>query len=210
MQRLRVIIADDHALFREGLKSLLRLQSDIDVVGEAERIAGLDEVLAAASCDVLLLDLSMERNSLADISVLAAKTKVVVVTANERTEDAISAVRAGASAVVFKRYAVATLMDAIRAAAGGLTWLPPTVQAVAVGLLRGGQPDALTAREVDVVRHVARGLRNAEIAAELFISEQTVKTHLANIFQKLGVRDRVALALYASRVGIVAEGKTAI
>jgi DNA-binding NarL/FixJ family response regulator len=200
---IRLTIADDHALFRQGLRSLLRLQPDVTVVGEVERAADLSALLVQTPCDVLLLDLGMERNSLIDIEALAARVRVVVVTASEQPEDAADAFRAGACAVVLKRFAVETLMDAIRAAAQGAVWMPPTLQAHLAAALRRSDHDPLTPREREIIRHVALGLRNAEVARKLFISEQTVKTHLNNIFQKLEVRDRVELTLYAARVGII-------
>ena len=200
---LRIVIADDHALFREGLKSLLKLQAGITVVGETDRADDLSTILARTPCDILLLDLGMERNSLIDIDALASQVRVVVVTASEQPEEALEAMRSGARAVVFKRYAVHTLMDAIRAAAPDQVWMPPSLQAHMVGAFRESARDPLTAREREIIRHVALGLRNAEVARKLFISERTVKAHLNNVFQKLGIRDRVELALYAARVGIV-------
>lgn len=200
---IRIVVADDHALFRQGLKSLLKLQPDVVIVGEAARVDELTALLAQVACDVVLLDLGMERNSLAEIASLAERARVVVVTASEQPEDAIDAIRLGACAVVFKRFAVDTLMDAIHAAAQGHVWMPPSLQAHIATALRETARSPLTPREREIIRHVALGLRNAEVAAKLFISEQTVKTHLNNIFQKLGVRDRVELTLYAARVGII-------
>ncbi|HVN84559.1 MAG TPA: response regulator transcription factor [Candidatus Binatia bacterium] len=200
---LRVIIADDHALFREGLASLLRLHSDLTVVGETASASDLLRMVEETPCDIVLLDLGMERNSLADISTLAAKVRVVVVTASEQPQDALDALRSGASAVVFKRFAAKSLMEAIRTAADGNAWMPPTLQTYAVGQLRAASRDPVTPREREIIRYVALGLRNAEVAKKLFISEVTVKTHLNNIFQKLDIRDRVELTLYAARVGII-------
>jgi len=201
---IRVIIADDHALFRQGLKSMLRLQPDVTVVAEVERASDLLPALEAEGCDVLLLDLQMERSALADIEALAERVAIIVVTASERPDDALSALRAGARAVVFKRFAIETLMTALRAVAGGEVWMPPALQAAVAAGLRGPGTGSLTRREREIVRHVALGLRNAEVGRELSISEVTVKTHINNIFQKLGLRDRVELALYAVRTGIIA------
>jgi DNA-binding NarL/FixJ family response regulator len=198
-----VIIADDHALFRQGLKSMLRLQSDVTVVAELERASDLLPTLERHRCDVLLLDLQMERNALADIETLAQRVAIVVVTASERTDEALAAIRAGARGVVFKRFAIETLMTAVRAVAEGQVWMPPALQAAVAAGLRGPMVGTLTRREREIVRHVALGLRNAEVGRELSISEVTVKTHINNIFQKLGIRDRVALALYAIRNGII-------
>lgn len=200
---LRIGIADDHALFRQGLKSLLQLESDLSVVAEIERVDDIGPTLARTPCELLLLDLQMDRHTLPEIEPLAQRVPIVVVTSSEEPEEALAAFRAGARAVVFKRYAVETLLEAIRTAAQGDVWMPPTLQTHLVSELRAPAPEPLTARERDVMRHVALGLRNAEVAQRLLISEQTVKTHLSNIFHKIGVRDRVELALYAARAGII-------
>jgi DNA-binding NarL/FixJ family response regulator len=200
---MRVAIADDHALFRQGLKSLLRLQPDVTVVAELERADALQSTLEHTPCDILLLDLQMERSTFVDIEALAERAAVVVVTATERVEDALEVLRAGARGLVFKRFAIETLMEAIHAVMEGHVWLPPTLQAEITATVREQETVALTRRERDIVRHVALGLRNAEVAEKLHVTKGTVKTHLNNIFQKLGLRDRVELALYAVRMGIV-------
>jgi len=200
---MRVAIADDHALFRQGLKSLLRLQPDVTVVAELERADALLSTLEHTPCDILLLDLQMERSVFVDIEALAERVAVVVVTATERVEDALAALRAGARGLVFKRFAIETLMTAIHAVLEGHVWLPPALQAEITTRLREPAGVLLTRREREIVRHVALGLRNAEVAERLHVTEGTVKTHLNNIFQKLGLRDRVELALYAVRMGII-------
>ncbi len=204
-KRLRLIIADDHSLFRQGLKELLLLQPEVEVVGEVQRLSELASMLTTTPCDVLLLDLQMERWVGGDIERLSRVTRVVVLTASERKEDAMAALRMGAHAFVQKRYAVETLMEAIRSAAQGLVWIPPALHAELATQLRSSGRSQLSNRETEVIRCVAAGLRNAEVAERLSIGESTVKTHLNNIFQKLGIRDRVELALYAHRVGL-AEG----
>lgn len=203
MPPIRIAIADDHALFRQGLRSMLRLEEGIEVVAELERAADLAAMLDRTPCDVLLLDLQMERSVLCDIETLALRVAIVIVTASERVDDAIAAIQAGARGVVFKRFAIETLLTAIHAVVGGGVWLPPALQTKVVERLREPAGAALTPREREITKHVARGLRNAEVAAELAISEVTVKTHVNNIFQKLGIRDRVELALYAVRMGII-------
>jgi len=200
---LRIAIADDHALFRQGLRSQLRLQAGLVVVGEVDRADELAAMIAATPCDILLLDLQMERSALIDIKALAERVSVIVVTASERAEDALAALRSGARAVVFKRFAIETLMDAIAAVVDGNVWMPPALQKYLAARLNEPPEEPLTPREVEIVRHVAMGLRNAEVAERLSISEVTVKTHLNNIFQKLGLRGRTALALYAIRMGLV-------
>jgi len=200
---IRVVLADDHSLFRQGLRSLLRLQPDIDVLAEVDRAAEIPSVLADHACDVLLLDLQMDRSALEDIKSLSQITRVVVVTASELVNEALAAVRLGARAVVQKRYAIETLVDAIRAVAEGFVWMPPALQAALASQWEQPDDKQLTAREREIIRHVSLGLRNNEVAKRLRISEGTVKTHMNNIFRKLAVRDRVELALYALRAGLI-------
>jgi len=201
--QIRLIIADDHELFRGGLKSLLRRQRDMKVVGEVDNADVLSRVLAETACDILLLDLQMERWALDDIKQHATLTKVVVLTASESLETAIAAMRLGARAVVQKRFAVRTLLEAIRAVAKGQVWMPPSLQAEIATQWGNSSSAQLTARELEIMRHAASGLRNSEIAELLAITEATVKTHLNNTFHKLGLRDRVELAVYALRHGLV-------
>ena len=199
---IRIIVADDHLLFRQGLRSLLKHEHEVAIVGETDRASDLPELLSATPCDLLLLDLQMERNALTDIELLAERVAIVVLTASEVPSDAVAAIRKGARAIVFKRHAVDTLMDAIRAAVAGDVWLPSSLQKHMATQLRGPSMNALSQREEEVVRCVAEGLRNAEVAERLSISEETVKTHLNRIFRKLGVRDRMELALHAARRGM--------
>jgi DNA-binding NarL/FixJ family response regulator len=126
---IRIIIADDHALFRQGLRLVLDLEPGVAVVAEVHRAADLVATVRSVPTDLLLLDLQMERWSFADIEPLSKEVGIIVLTASERTEDALHAIRLGARAVVQKRFASETLMEAIRAAADGLTWLPPALQA---------------------------------------------------------------------------------
>ena len=201
---IRIAIADDHALFRQGLKALLKGRDDVVIVGETDRVDRLSDFLDRTPCDVLLLDLRMERSALEDVSAVAARVPIIIVTANEYSDDPVTAMRAGARAVVFKRFAIEMLLDAVYAVVAGGVWMPPSLQA----RFTGSRPDVdahrLTRRELEVVRFVATGARNADIARRLSIGEETVKAHLGNIFGKLGIRDRVELALYALRVGLVA------
>jgi len=200
---VRLILADDHELFRQGLRSLLLRQRDVQLVGEAETVDALFKQVAKIPCDILLLDLQMDRWAMDEIGRLAAHTRVVVLTANENAKTAATAMCLGARAIVQKRYAIQTLMRAIRAVAGGLVWMPPSPQNEVAGQRRDVSPRSLTNRELEIVRHVAGGLRNIEVAKHLAISENTVKTHLNNIFNKLELRDRVELTLYAVRNGLV-------
>src|SRR5258707_7304738 len=122
---IRLTIADDHAIFRQGLRSLLRRHRDFHIVAEVERASELQAKLISNPCDVLLLDLQMERWAVADIEQFSHLTKVLVLTASERIEDAVAALRMGARGIVQKRFAIETFMQAIRAVADGMVWMPP-------------------------------------------------------------------------------------
>jgi two-component system NarL family response regulator len=200
---LRIVLADDHALFRQGLKTMLRRRSEVTIVGDVASLADLDRVLADSACDVVLLDLQMERNALSDIERLARLVRVVVVTASEHPSNALAALQAGASAIVFKRFAIETLVEAIRAVRDGYVWLPPSLHAEVRTRAFAKTTERLSGRERDVVRLVALGLKNLEIAERLEIGEATVKTHLNKVFQKLAVHDRVDVTRYAIRVGLI-------
>ena len=175
------------------------------VVAETNRADDVAPMITRAPCDVLLLDVQMERNTLGDIRALAARVKVIVVTVDEPTELAVAAIRSGARAVVSKQFEIETLVAVIAAVARGQIWMPPALQAhIAAGLRHAATAPALTRREREVVRYAALGLHNAEIGQKLRVTEQTVKTHLNNIFKKVSVRDRAELTLYAIRAGVVA------
>jgi two-component system, NarL family, response regulator len=201
--QIRLIVADDHAIFRQGLKSLLGLQEDFGLVAEIDRAADLWTTIESTPCDLLVLDLQMDRWVGDEIAELSRRVPVLVLTASERIEDAMLALRAGARGVVQKRFAFETLIEAIRAVITGMVWVPPVLQAQLVANLTARVGQRLTDRESEIVRYVATGLRNAEVAQRLAITEGTVKTHLNNIFQKLGVRDRVELTHYALREGLI-------
>lgn len=199
---IRLVIADDHALFRQGLISLLRLQDGIEVVAEVAHADDIGPLLDTVACDILLLDIQIGRSSIEDIPELSRRSAVIVLTANESVETGIKAVQSGARGVVQKRFAIETLMTAIRTVTGGFVWMPPELQAAfAAGANLSARK--LTARESEVVGCVALGLRNAEVAQRLSVSEATIKTHLTNIFQKLGLRDRLELVRYAIRTGLI-------
>src|SRR5689334_18589248 len=136
MPPLRLVIADDHLLFRQGLRLLLKSEPDVAIVGETDRADELPALLTRTPCDLLLLDLQMERNALADIDTLCERVPIIVLTASEIPSDAVAAVRKGARAVVFKRFAVETLMDAIRMVASGNVWLPASLQTQMAARLR--------------------------------------------------------------------------
>jgi len=204
---IRVLIADDHTIFREGLRKLLEAEADITVVGEAKSGSECVTLAEKLKPDIVLLDLKMpEKDGLAVLGDLAGKesaTKVVVLTASEDERDFVEAVRRGARGIVLKQAPSEHLVDGIRRVHAGEVWIDLRVTAGVLKAMAEGpatttrEKPLLTDRERQVVHLVCQGLRNKEIADKLFISEQTVKNHLHNIFDKLGVSDRLELALYA-------------
>jgi DNA-binding NarL/FixJ family response regulator len=182
---------------------LVHLHANVSVVGEVESVDEIAPLLGRIGCDVLLLDLQMDRNALAEIPAFARKVRVVVVTASQKLAEALAAIRAGARAVVFKRFAVETLMEAVRTVTDGHVWLPPALQTELTAHLAEPDTKSLTGRERDIVRLIALGFHNDEIARRLSIGEVTVKTHINNVLRKLDVRDRVGLTLYAIRLGLI-------
>ena len=196
-----LVIADDHALFRQGLKSLLLLQPEMQVDAEVENADELEQVLAGTPCDVLLLDLQMNRWMMDWIPRLSRLATIIVLTASESAEIGAKAIRFGARAVVHKRFAIETLMTALAAVNQGQVWMPTEVQ-TALASAESSAARELTQREYEIVRCVANGLRNAEVGEQLSITEATVKAHLTNVFHTLGVSDRTQAALWAHRNGL--------
>ncbi len=203
---IRVQLVDDHPVVRAGLAGMLHGEPDIEVVGEA---GSADEAVAVARSvqpDVVLMDLRMPGGDgvVATAGVLAAapSARVVVLTTYETDADILRAVESGAAGYLIKDAARTELVAAIRAAARGETVLAPSVATRLLDRMRRpAAADALSPREVEVLRLVARGLSNAEIGRELFISEATVKTHLLRSFVKLGVSDRTAAVTTAIAAG---------
>lgn len=206
---IRVVVADDHPVVREGLRAMLDAEPDVDVVGEAG--SGEEAVRLAADLrpDVVLMDLRMpgvDGVSATDRIVGARLARVLVVTTYDTDSDILRAVEAGATGYLLKDTPRRQLADAVRAAARGETVLASPVAAKLVTRVRGPVPEALTPREVEVLRQVARGLSNAEVGRALLISEATVKTHLIRVFDKLGVGDRTAAVTVAMSRGILPAG----
>jgi DNA-binding NarL/FixJ family response regulator len=202
---IRIVIADDHPVVREGMRALLQSEPDFDVVGDAP--SG-DEVVALAGelrPDVVLMDLRMPgldgAGATAEIVTRYPGIHVLVVTTYDSDADILRAVEAGAAGYLLKDTPRTELYAAVRAAARGETVLAPAVAARLMTRMRTPPPATLTAREVEVLACVARGLTNAEIGRELFISEATVKTHLLRSFAKLGVDDRTAAVTVAMSQG---------
>jgi DNA-binding NarL/FixJ family response regulator len=205
---VRVLVVDDHPVVRGGVVGWLAAQPDIDVVGEAgDGLAALAGV-AEHQPDVVLMDLRMPRMDgvTATGRILAAHpaVRVLVLTTYDTDADIVRAVEAGATGYLLKDTPLPQLADAVRAAARGETVLAPPVAARLVSRMRAPAIDAPTARELQVLAGVARGLTNAEIGRELFIGEATVKTHLLRVFAKLGVDDRTRAVMVAVERGLLA------
>jgi DNA-binding NarL/FixJ family response regulator len=221
---VRVVIADDQALVRAGFRMILEAEEDIEVVGEAgDGGEAVDEVRRLGP-HVVLMDVRMPeldgieatRRLLADP---AAETKVVMLTTFDMDEYVYEALRAGASGFLLKDTPPEQLVAGIRAVASGEALLAPSVTRRVIEEFVSRPPDSvrtppteleeLTERELDVLRLIARGLSNAEIAKELFVSDTTVKTHVAHVLQKLALRDRVQAVVFAYESGLVQPGAAA-
>lgn len=210
MDVIKVVIADDHLLFREGLKRILSLEKDILVIGEASSFAEAVQISARMRPDILLLDLKMPAGdaieSLLKITEKSPATKVIILTAYSEEQSVLSTAHAHARAYVLKGISVPTLLTAIRKVNGGEIWVDPELPAgmdfsrIARSLLLEVGPHetvhGLTKRELEILQLVAEGLSNEEIGRKIFISRKTVKTHLANIFDKLQVNNRFKAALW--------------
>jgi two-component system, NarL family, response regulator LiaR len=210
IRRTRVLLVDDHAVVREGLRTFLELQPDIEIVGEAGDGAAAIAAAAAKKPDIVLMDLVMPvmdgveatrriRAELPDV-------RVIVLTSFAGEDKVFPALRAGAAGYLLKDVKPAELADTIRAVARGESRLAPDIQKRLVsgiaGPGAGADVEALTAREEDVLRCLARGRSNKEIAADLFIAEKTVKTHISSILAKLRLEDRTQAAVYAVKHGL--------
>jgi len=215
--KIRIVVADDHPIFRDGLCKLLALEEDFEVVAQASDGRQVLDVLQQFEPDILLLDLKMPGlDGLATLQRLQAaknKTRVIVLTASDDKNEFVQAMKLGTSGIVLKQTATDMLIKSIRKVHAGEIWLdshttaavirqfvanedlPQTPSPANAGRERERSP--LSQREREIVALVAQGFKNKEMAEKMFISEQTVKNHLHNIFDKLGVSDRLELALYA-------------
>jgi len=215
--KIRIVVADDHPIFRDGLCKLLALEEDFDVVAQAQDGRQVLDVLQQYSPDILLLDLKMPGlDGLATLQRLQAaknKTRVIVLTASDDKNEFVQAMKLGTSGIVLKQTATELLIKSIRKVHAGEIWLDSHTTAAVIRQFvaaddappapapptasRERERSPLSQREREIVALVAQGFKNKEMAEKMFISEQTVKNHLHNIFDKLGVSDRLELALYA-------------
>jgi DNA-binding NarL/FixJ family response regulator len=204
-ERIRVLIADDHQVVRQGLRTFLDVQEDIEVVGEASDGAECVTLAESLTPDVILLDLKMPGvdgvEALRMLRERRSTAKVLVVTSFAELDAVVPAVRTGAAGYVYKDVDPSALASAIRSVHAGHVLLTPDV---AAALVAGDLPTAdagtrLTEREREVLAEIARGRSNREIARALVLSEKTVKTHVSSILMKLDLQDRTQAALYAVR-----------
>jgi two-component system, NarL family, response regulator LiaR len=208
MMPIRVMIVDDHEVVRQGLKTFLGLDPGLEIVGEAEDGSEAVERARELRPDVVLMDLVMpEMDGLAATRAIRAElpdTEVIALTSVLEDSSVGEALRAGAIGYLLKDTRARELRRAIRAAGDGQVQLSPQAAARLVREVRTPEsPEALSERETEVLRLLARGLANKEIANELVIAEKTVKTHVSNILGKLGVQSRTQAALYAGRIGLL-------
>jgi two-component system, NarL family, response regulator LiaR len=208
---IRILIVDDHAVVREGLRAFLELQDGLEVVGEAEDgEAGVAEA-ERLKPDVILMDLVMPKldgvGAMRKLRTRVPGARVVVLTSFLEDERLLPAIQAGAAGYMLKNAEPSELARAIRAADAGEAIIDPTVAARLVNAISDGvrtpDRDALTRREHEVLELIARGRSNKRIALELGIAEKTVKTHVGHVLAKLGVADRTQAALLAVREGLV-------
>jgi len=217
MSPIKAVIADDHALFRDGLRKLLALEKDILVVGEVANGEEIGKLVERMKPDIMLLDLKMPKGdavqNLLEIAARSPATRVMILTAFSDEESVLNAANGGAKGYVPKGVPPAKLVQAIKIVHNGGIWIDKEVpswetfeeialaQSQAQSQLRDVAPElndsikALTKRELEILRLVAEGLTNDEIGKKIFISEKTVKTHLTNIFDKLKVNNRFKAAL---------------
>ncbi|MDI2126634.1 response regulator [Yinghuangia seranimata] len=227
---IRVILVDDQPLLRTGFRMILEAEPDIAVVGEAADGLQAVELVRTLQPDVVLMDIRMPRMDGVEAtrrivgntagrdnaSTEPAGARVLVLTTFDLDEYVVEALRAGASGFLLKDVPADDLIAAIRVIADGDALLAPSITRRLLDMYASRLPAAedptpdtlamLTEREVEVLRLVARGMSNAEIAAELFVSETTVKTHVGHVLTKLGLRDRVQAAVYAYESGLVRPG----
>src|SRR5919204_3053139 len=215
IEDLRVLIVDDHDLFRTGLRNLLEEQG-VQIIGEAASGNEALRLVRELAPDVVVMDLNMPGmtgvEATRQISTLAPLTRVVVLTISDQDSDVMDAILAGACGYLLKDASIQELMQGIEAAAVGESLISPTIAAKVLRRVRSqsSQPDIertiraeLSDREIEVLKLIANGKDNAQIAADLHISPKTVKNHISNILMKLQIENRIQAAVYAVRSGLV-------
>lgn len=217
MNSIRVLLVDDQALFREGLRTLLSMQSEFQVVGEAANGEEAVSCVKSLQPQVVLMDLQMPGcggvEATRRVRAVDARCQVIVLTTFDDDEDVFEALRAGATGYLLKDVPSEKLMEAIRAAARGESFLQPSITAKVVAefsrlspqrsISRPALIEPLSSRELEVLRQVALGHSNKEIGVALSLTEGTVKNHMTNILGKLSVLDRTQAALQARELGLL-------
>jgi DNA-binding NarL/FixJ family response regulator len=212
-ERIRVVVVDDHALFRRGLEMVLGEEADIEVVGEAGGSAEAVQRVAELAPDVVLMDVRMPRSGGIEacraIKAAAPSCKIVMLTISDQEADLYESIKAGASGYLLKEISIDEVASAIRAVAGGQSLISPSMASkllteFAMMMKRGDErhespSPRLTERELQVLKLVAKGMNNRDIAKALFISENTVKNHIRNILEKLQLHSRMEAVVYAVR-----------
>ncbi len=226
-EKIRILIVDDHQIVRQGLRTFLELHEDMVVVGEASDGQMAVEMVRQAPPDVVLMDLMMPRldgvSATKQIMEMDVNTRVIALTSFAEDTQVFPAIQAGASSYLLKDVSPDELVDAVRATSRGEPRLHPDVARKLMEAMRASQPSGpdadadsapsaaadrgspagdLTDREREVIRLVAQGKSNREIASQFYISEKTVKTHISHILAKLGLKDRTQLAIFAIRNGL--------
>ena len=216
---IRVLIADDHALFRRGLEMVLAEESDIEIVGQASDGAEARDKSAESLPDVVLMDVRMPKISGIEacraMKEAAPSAKIVMLTISDEEEDLFEAIRAGASGYLLKDIPLDEVADSVRAVYGGQSLISPSMAGKLLtefaSLARGSEEEAvrpvpapkLSNREMEVLKLVAKGMNNRDIAKELFISENTVKNHVRNILEKLQIHSRMEAVMVAVREKLI-------
>ena len=217
MDPIRVVICDDHALFRRGLSMVLEAEEGIEVVGEAEDGEAVVRTVEELAPDVVLMDVRMPKLSGIEatraIAEAAPTTRIVMLTVSDEEEDLYEAIKAGAAGYLLKEISIEEVAEAIRSVVSGQSLITPSMASKLLAEFSNLSKKAearqavptpqLTSRELEVLKLVAQGMSNKEIAAELYISENTVKNHVRNILEKLHLHSRMEAVVYAVREKIL-------
>jgi len=209
-ENIRIVVVDDHTLFRRGLVGLLAEMEGFEVVGEASNGQDALHMIEAQKPDIVLLDVNMPE--MGGVETLAALRKknldfpVLMLTISQHEEDLIGAIRAGASGYLLKNTEPESLQKTIKQVVAGQSVLAPEITGQVFRLVRSGQMGSasiLTEREVEVMRFLSKGLTTAQTGKEMFISENTVKTHIRHILEKLEVSNRAEAVAKATQLGLI-------
>jgi len=214
-EELRILLVDDHDLFRTGLRSLLEEQGGLSVLGEAANGADAVRLVRELAPDVVVMDLNMPAMSGVEatrhITALSPLTRVIVLTISDEDADVMDAIVAGACGYLLKDASITDVVAGIRSAAVGASLISPTIASKVLRRVRAATADTemaesirteLSDRELEVLKLIANGKDNAQIAADLVISPKTVKNHISNILMKLQIHNRIQAAVYAVRSGL--------